>query len=213
MSRRSIRMVILLVALVMALGGLAAQEKKDQLELKPLEAPVKQQLTLEKKAKKTEGSTPSISDQHDILGMMAGRFRAEARIYPAPGVDPIESRGMTISELIMGGRFLQTKFKGDMNGRSFEGMALDGYDVDSGKHRSVWIDSMGTAIQTFEGTADKTGRVLTLFSESVDPESGKTKTTKGVTTIRSHSLFTYEAWEKLGDGEFFKTMEVRYTRM
>ncbi|WP_138990503.1 DUF1579 domain-containing protein [Larkinella sp. C7] len=58
---------------------------------------------------------------------------------------------------VLGGRFILHEYQGRLSGEPFEGIALYGHDLGSGKFQSAWIDSfhMGTAIMFSQ--AEKTG--------------------------------------------------------
>jgi len=170
-----------------------------------MEAPVS------RKAPKAE---PEAADPTpgDHLKRMVGTWRAEARMFVGEG-DPVETRGVVINSLVMGDKFLKSEYKGEMDGRSVLGFGLDGYDEATGSATGMWADSMDPAIHYFVGTCEDLCRTKTMYSEQTDPESGKTLTTKGVTKIISNSMYTYEAWDKLGDGEYRRTMQIRFNKM
>ncbi len=67
-------------------------------------------------------------------------------------------------------------------------------------------------MMVFEGTCDAGGNVRTMLAEYTDPMTGKPAKMKGVTTIVGENEHRYEAWNTGPDGEFFRTMEVVYTR-
>ena len=128
------------------------------------------------------------------------------------GPEPAEGRGVSQNEMILGGRFLKTMYKGDMMGQAFLGMGLDGYDKHKQKYVGIWIDTMGTMMTTFEGDAEESGKSLTMYGEYVDPLTGTKKDVKGILTVVSTNRYTYESWEKSGDGEFEKTMQIIYSK-
>ena len=124
----------------------------------------------------------------------------------------MQSEGTAENELILGGRFLQSRFRGTMMGQPFEGMAIDGYDNHSKKYQGIWIDLMGTIMISFEGTIDADRRVRTMMAEFLDPMTDTLKKMKGVTTLEDENRHRYDGWNQGQDGEFFKAMEIVYTR-
>ena len=54
---------------------------------------------------------------------------------------------------------LKILFAGDMMGSPFSGIGLNGYDNNTGKYVSTWMDTMSTAILYFEGTAGPDGKL------------------------------------------------------
>jgi hypothetical protein len=114
--------------------------------------------------------------------------------------------------MILGGRFLQEEFQGEMMGKKFNGMGLTGYDKFNNKYVSFWIDDMGTGMFTTEGTADENGKVLTFTGKMDDPMTGeKGKSMKLITRIVSPDKHIFEMHD-LSLGEKSKTMEITYTR-
>ena len=197
MSRRSGWLVVaIMLALSLPVG---AQE------LKSMEVPVS------RKAPKEEPA-PAEPTAADHLKLLVGTWRAEARLFVGEG-EPVQSKGVVINSLVLGDTFLKSEYKGDMDGRSILGLGLDGYDAASGTATATWADNMDPAIYFFEGTCEDLCRTKTLYSERTDAESGKIRTTKTVTKIHSNSMYTYEAWDKLGDGEYRPTMQIRFNKL
>jgi hypothetical protein len=149
-------------------------------------------------------------EHHEALKALEGIWSAQVRIFGGP--EPILARGVIQSEMVLGGRFLESRYKGEMLGQQFLGIGLDGYDNATGKNVAIWLDTMGTMIMRFEGEASDDGKVRTMFGDVDDPVTGETKTVKVVTSILSAHRYTYEAWEKTGDGEYTKTMEIIFSR-
>jgi hypothetical protein len=129
-----------------------------------------------------------------------------------PGAEPMESEGKAQNEMILGGRFLQSEYTGDFMGDTFVGMGIDGYDNLLEKHVGMWVDSAGTMMMQFVGECSDAGKVLKTKSEYLDPMSGEMATMKGRITIVDDNTYTYESWSQGPDGEFFKSMEITYTR-
>jgi hypothetical protein len=94
----------------------------------------------------------------------------------------------------------------------FEGIALDGYDNLNQKYVGLWTDTMSTMFMIFEGTADSAGKVRDMTSEFKDAHSGQMTKMKGKTTIVGPNEHKYESWAQGPDGEFFRNMEIVYTR-
>jgi hypothetical protein len=114
--------------------------------------------------------------------------------------------------MILGGRFLKSMYKGDMMGEAFLGMGLDGYDTHKQKYVGMWVDTLGTMMTVLEGEADEGGKTRTMYGELVDPLTGAKKSVKGIVTIVSTNRYTYESWEKSGDGEFERTMQIIFSK-
>ena len=142
----------------------------------------------------------------------AGNWDVDLVEYGPAGPGKAE-KGKMSSEMKMGGRFLMMEFAGSMQGKGFKGHGMVGYNNASKKFESVWIDSMGTSILSMYGTLDKTGKVLIMSGNIMDPMSGQNMTFKEVLTLDSkdtHSMKFYMS----GPGMPGETvvMEQTYTR-
>lgn len=149
--------------------------------------------------------------QHETLKKLAGKWKAEVSMTMMPGAPTQTSRGTETSEMILGDRYLQSEFAGEMMGMPFKGKGLMGHDNLKKKFVSLWVDEMTTGFMTSEGTADGSGKVITLTGECPEP-SGETKSFRHVFTIESDDKHTFDAYAPGPDGKEFKMMSISYTR-
>jgi len=153
--------------------------------------------------------TPSAP--HKVLASMAGSWNTKTKFWTEPNKPPMESTGVCQQEMILDGRFLQQEFTGEMMGRAFTGIGITGYDNHTKKYVSTWMDSMGTAILFFEGTARANGKIITQQSRYDDPIKGPTKW-RSVTKIVDDNTHLFEMYETDKRGKEVKMMEITYTR-
>ena len=148
---------------------------------------------------------------HKSLEPLVGEWNVQARFWMG-GPEPTESKGTATKRWILGGRFLQEDFKGEFMAMPFQGLGLTGYDKMKQKYVGVWIDSMGTAMATSEGSADVEGKVLTMSGTMDDPMTGeKNKPIKYVMRIAGQDKHVMEMHD-LSLGEKSKMGEITYTR-
>ena len=150
--------------------------------------------------------------EHEFFQHLAGNWNTESTFWMDPSQPPMITLGKATSQLIMGGRFLQSEFTGDFMGMPFQGLGIDGYDRVQEKFVSVWMDNMGTMIMKMEGSLDDSGKILTMTSEYIDPMTRKPTQMKTVTTIVSDTEHKFEYFTPGPDGKFFRGMEMNYTR-
>jgi hypothetical protein len=148
---------------------------------------------------------------HKVLGGMEGSWNATTKFWMEPNKPPTESTGACEQKMILGGRFLQQEFTGDMMGNPFTGIGVTGYDNHTKKYMSTWMDSMGTAILVFEGTASADGKTITQESRYDDPIKGPLKW-RSVTRIVDENTHVFEMYETGKRGKEEKMMEITYTR-
>lgn len=150
-------------------------------------------------------------EEHKILEKMAGSWSTVTKSWSAPDKAPIESLGVCVQELILGGRFLKQECSGDMMGTEFTGIGFTGYDNVEKKYVSTWMDSLGTAIYVFEGKADPGGRCFTQTCSHVDPVRGPMKW-RSVCAVKDENTMTFVMYGAPVGGKEEKMMEMTYTR-
>ena len=111
-------------------------------------------------------------EPHKLLASRAGSWSARSRHWMELDKPPMEFAGSCERKMILGGRFLQDEFSGEMMGSPFTGIGIIGYDNHSKKYVSSWMDSMSTGIYFFEGTASRDGKTISLESHFDDPVKG-----------------------------------------
>jgi len=148
---------------------------------------------------------------HKMLAGMAGGWNTTIKSWMEPNKPPMESKGTCEQKMILGGRFLQQEFTGDMMGSTFTGIGVTGYDNHTKKYVSTWMDSMGTAILFFEGTASADGKTITQESHYDDPIKGPMKW-RSVTKIVNDNTHVFEMYGTAKKGKEEKMMEITYTR-
>jgi hypothetical protein len=160
--------------------------------------------------KMMEFATPGA--EHKVLEALAGEWEVQTKAWMGPDAPPMESKGTTKVQWILGGRFLREEFSGEMMGMPFQGMGLTGYDKFNRKYTGTWIDTMGTGVYTSEGQASDGGKVLTFTGKMDEPVTGaKAKPTKYIITIISPDKHLFEMHD-LTLGEKSKVFEMTYTR-
>lgn len=150
--------------------------------------------------------------EHEFLTKLVGTWKAEGKFWMAAGAPPSETTGTSVNEMILGGRFLESRYDGPspMGGGEFVGVAVDGFDRMANKYVGTWIDTFQTMIVSYEGTVDASGKVRTMVAEYPNPMGGTAKS-KGVTTLINDRQFKYEGFNITPEGEQ-KQMEILYTR-
>ena len=86
-----------------------------------------------------------------------------------------------------------------------------GYDNHTKKYVSTWMDSMGTGIYFFEGTAGADGKTITQIARYDDPVQGPMEW-RSVTTIVDDDNLAVEMYGTGKSGKEEKMMEGTYTR-
>ncbi len=191
---RKVIRLSMLVALAVAAGAALAQDM----------SPEKQKAMMKAMAP---------GEHHQHLARFAGKFEYTSKMWMAPGAPPMESKGMSDAEMVMGGRYLQDVVTGDAMGMTFEGMGWTGFDNLTGEYTVAWIDNMGTGIMRGSGKCSAGGTVITLEGSFMAPGVPEPLPFKQVVTLVDDDHHKMEWYMPSEEGEMFKTMELQYTRV
>ncbi|HKH45030.1 MAG TPA: DUF1579 domain-containing protein [Thermoanaerobaculia bacterium] len=198
MVRTKLAVLSLSIALVSG-GALCAQEKKPEVN--------SMGMTPEQMESMTKAMAPG--EMHKHIAKLAGDWTFTNNMWMAPGQPPQESSGTMHAETILGGRYVQSVWKGNFMGQPFEGRGTDGYDNVSKQYVSSWVDNMGTGIMLSTGTCDDGGKKCTVVGDSSDPMSGGKVTMKSVMTWVDDNTFKNEMYGKdTASGQEYKMMEI-----
>ncbi len=148
---------------------------------------------------------------HKRLANLAGSWTTMTRAWMEPDKPPTESKGTCEQKMLLGGRYLQQEYAGEMMGSPFTGVNLIGYDNHTKKYVSTWIDTMSTAIYYFEGKASADGKTITQKSSFDDPVRGP-MVWRSVTRIVNDNTLEYEMFITPKGGKEEKMMEMTVTR-
>jgi hypothetical protein len=128
-----------------------------------------------------------------------------------PGKPPVTSTRRCEQKIILGGRFLQQVFTGDMTGLPFSGIGINGFDNHTEKYVSTRMDSIGTGICYFPGNASADGKTITQICFYDDPVKGP-MTRWSVTKIMDDNTQLFEIYGTDRTGKEEKMMEIDYTQ-
>jgi len=159
---------------------------------------------------------------HKRLEPLVGTWEASTKIWMGgPGTPPAESKGTETSKWVLGKRFILSEFKGQMampgaDGQMqmvpFEGIGMTGYDNFRNMYVGTWADSMGTPILSMTGSADATGKIISMYGQMDEPGLKVVgRTVRYVTRIVDEDHHTFEIFD-LHAGPDYKVMQIDYTR-
>jgi len=162
-----------------------------------------------------------LNENHKLLADMNGNWNYAIKMWmnPDPNAQPQQSKGTATRKSVMGGRYFVMDVNGKMqmpgeDGKmtdmQFKGMAVEGYDNMKKKFVSSWIDSMGTGIQSSEGTYDPATKTFT-FNMEMEMMPGMKTPVREVIKVTDKDHMLLEWYENRG-GQEKKTMEIAYTR-
>jgi hypothetical protein len=151
-------------------------------------------------------------EPHKHLARMTGDWTFKNTMWMDPSQPPTEGTGTMHAETILGGRYVQSVWKGNFMGMDFEGRGTDGYDNLAKQYVSTWVDNMGSGIMYSTGSCDANGKVCTALGDYIDPMTNKKTTMRSVTTWTGDKSFKLEMYSKPEGGNETKSMEMVVTK-
>lgn len=157
-----------------------------------------------------KAATPG--EAHKALNAVVGTWDTVVRFYAAPGAPAEESTGTSESRWILGGRYIEQRFKGSAMGQPFEGLGYTGYDNMRKQYFGTWMDTMSTGMMSTTGGVEEGGKVWKFKGMMDDPVKNTSIPVEEVVRVESSDRHVMEMWHAGPDGKPFKAMEIVYTR-
>jgi len=158
----------------------------------------------------TEYMTPG--EVHKMLAKSDGEWTADMSMWMAPGAPATKATASCTNKMILGGRYQESKFTGELMGTAFEGISVLGYDNAKKSFTNTWIDNMGTGITVLEGNWDNASKSLTTKGKRVDPATGKELSIRQVFKIIDDNNQLMEMYTTPAGGKEYKDMEIKLSR-
>ncbi len=153
----------------------------------------------------------ALGPEHELMAQHVGTYDVAIKSWMDPAAPPMESKGVAVRTLHMGGRVMHEEFESDMMGMPFTGLSRGGYDNVSGKWWSTWTDSMSTGIMVSNGECDEDFN-CTFVGSYNDPLKGGPVTSRYVAKWTSPDEQYFAMYGPGRDGTEVKMMEMTYTR-
>ena len=148
---------------------------------------------------------------HKMLESQNGEWTEEMTMWMEPGKPPTKATATSVNEMLLGGRYQQSKITGTMMGQPFEGLSIVGYDNARKVFTSTWIDNMGTGTMTLEGVWNSAKKTIVSKGKAVDPSTGKIIAVRQVIKIIDDDHQEMQMYDTK-NGKERKTMELKMSR-
>lgn len=158
----------------------------------------------------TDYMTPS--DIHTMLTHYTGSFNMEIRMSIGEGK---ESPIITVSSehtMLLGGRFLEMKQKGNMMGMDYQSIITVGFNNSNKQMSMTTITNMGTGTLSLIGPWDEKSKSANLIGEILNPVSKNTISVRQVISFVDINTILIESYDKEGDEPAKKTVEYKLVR-
>lgn len=150
-------------------------------------------------------------EPHKLFTSLAGNWTTKTKEWMDLDKPPVESTGSVEMKMLLGGRFLQQEYNGQMHGQPYTGIGINAYDNILKRYVSTWMDTMSTGIFTMEGTASTDGRTITFNGKHAEPGGG-TMAHRAVWKIINNDSQEFIMYGTHHNSEEMKMMEILYTR-
>ncbi|MFO0847474.1 MAG: DUF1579 family protein [Gemmataceae bacterium] len=185
---------LLLTAAALTAGGQPPPDKKDK----------------DPQSKFEPRSGPGAGQKY--LERYVGEWAVEKSFFPRNGGDPSVSRGSCKQEMIHGGRFLKSEFTFDGPNGPTTGTGVIGFEPESGRFTSSWIDSRQTRM-SFRQSKDKFGgEEIVLFGQELGTDQ-QARRSKTVTRLEAGGAkVVHRQFSIAADGTERLVMQLQLTR-
>jgi Protein of unknown function (DUF1579) len=157
---------------------------------------------------------PAPSPQHALLKPFEGTFRATVKLWMFPG-EPIVQQGTMVNTFQLGGRFLFQDYTGDPSPPPFPtflGKGYWGYNTATKIYEGFWVDNASTMMQFEKGDVDESGKIWTMTSSFVHPNTGQTMTKRSVIRLIDDDHNDLTSYTAGPDGKESRNMEITFVR-
>ena len=146
---------------------------------------------------------------HKNFRPVRGRYEQTVKWWAAPGAAAKESTCLSDTEWLLGARFMMQTVEGRWLDKSFQAVAILGYDRGAEQYTSVWMDTLGTKMLFSKGTYDEAAKTITMQGEYVDAISRQTIKTRMIMQLPDGKGGTsIEMYRTASDGSEYKFLDV-----
>ena len=159
----------------------------------------------------TTPAPPQPTAEHRKLMEHCGVWNVACTFYMDPSQPPMQVSACEKVEMF-GPFWTSSVFEAEMFGAPFKGHCTVGYDPQSGRYVSTWIDTMSPTFFHFTGGFDASGKVLEMKGRAYDCMLKQETDYRTREEHVSPDERVFEMFMKLPDGKEVKMFTHRYKR-
>ncbi|WP_316634822.1 DUF1579 domain-containing protein [uncultured Flavobacterium sp.] len=165
---------------------------------KPLDSATKMKLW-------TAYATPGTP--HKMMADETGTWNCDMTFWEEPNGKPQKATSTANIKMVLGGRYQEANYQGNMMGQPFEGKSTLAYNNASKEYTTTFIDNMGTGMMVATGMYDDKTKSMELKGDMVNPLNGKKTPYREVYTIVDPTTRKMEMFDTKNGAEY-KSMEI-----
>ena len=101
---------------------------------------------------------------------MVGNWDVTKIFHPRQG-EPVRTSGECRQTMIQDGKFLQSEFVFDYRSGKSTGLGIIGFEPETGRFTSFWVDSRQTRFSARQSREPFDGGQIVLYSVALDPQA------------------------------------------
>lgn len=147
-------------------------------------------------------------EHHKMMADEEGKWNNEMTFWMGPDMPGEKYTSGCEVKMILGGRYQQSTYSGEMMGRPFEGISTVAYNNATGEFTSTWIDNMGTGLMVVNGKYDPNSKSTTMTGTTVNPATKQKINLREVYTFVDENTRKMEMFETPEGGKEYQSMEI-----
>lgn len=157
----------------------------------------------------------SPGEHHKHFADRVGKWNLAMKTAMAPDAPMTECKATAETKLLLDGRFVWEEVNGEAMEPGmppFHGIGISGYDNQTKKHTSLWMDNMGTSVMLMEGACDGTCKTINFSGDYTCPMDNSKHKSRAVVKAGGKDKAVFEMFDTGPDGKEYKCLEITYTR-
>jgi hypothetical protein len=147
-------------------------------------------------------------DMHKLLAEETGKWDVTMTFWMSADGKPETSNATAETKMIMGGRYQETLYKGNMMGMEWEGKSTVAYNNKNKLFTSTFIDNSGTGMMVAVGSYKTADKAIHSKGEMADIVTGNTILFREVYTIVDANTRKMEMFDTKPGEKEYKSMEI-----
>jgi hypothetical protein len=128
-------------------------------------------------------STSGIGQKY--LEKFVGEWQVQKIFHPQAG-NPVRVSGECRQSLIQDGKFLKSEFVFGQGERRTTGLGIIGFEPESGRFTSFWVDSRQIRMSARQSREPFDGEKIVLYSVSLDPAGKESRRSKTISRLEDN---------------------------